>query len=95
MGVIAEDIQFLDPTNQFKIVVEKMTRFMLIITSYFYLGLVEIQKNRKMIDALKTDNERMRADNERMQVELSDLKNSTTRLLPLLDHPIFKNYRNK
>ena len=60
MGVIAEDIQFLDPTNNFKIVVEKDDQVYVDYNKLFLLGLVEIQKNRKMIDALTQDNERMR-----------------------------------
>ena len=52
MEIIAEDIQFLDPTNNFKIVVEKDDQILLDYNKLFLLGLVEIQKNRKMIDAL-------------------------------------------
>ena len=76
MGIIAEDIQFLDPTNHFKIVVEKDDKIYIDYNKLFLLRLVEIQKNRKIITDLKT--------------EITDLKNSIARLLPLLDHPIFK-----
>ena len=83
MGVIAEDIQTLDPTNNFKLVLEKDDKVFVDYSKLFLLGLVQVQKLRKDLDA--TNVAMLQLQNEN-----TDLKNSISRLLPLLDHPIFK-----
>ena len=49
MGVIAEDIQTLDPTNNFKLVLEKDDKVFVDYSKLFLLGLAEVQKNRKKL----------------------------------------------
>ena len=89
MGVIAEQLQSLDPTNNFKIVVEKGDQVFVDYNRLFILGLVEIQKSQKRIDSLTQNVSELKNDKQ-LRAELSDLKNSIARLLPLLNHPIFK-----
>ena len=83
MGVIAEDIQTLDPTNNFKLVLEKDDKVFVDYSKLFLLGLVQVQKLRKDLDATNVAILQLQNEN-------TDLKNSISRLLPLLDHPIFK-----
>ena len=85
VGVIAEQIQSLDPTDTFKLVIQKDSSVYVDYNKLFLLGLKEIQRNKKIITQLENEN-------TKLQNDIADLKSSISRLLPLLDHPIFKNY---
>ena len=80
MGIIAEDIQFLDPTNQFKIVVEKDDKIYIDYNKLFLLGLVEIQKLRKEFQAASENTAENRKIITGLKTELTDLKTEITDL---------------
>ena len=83
MGVIAEQLQSLDPDDTFKLVIQKGDQVFVDYNRLFLLGLVEIQKNLRKITQLENEITNLKND-------IADLKSSISRLLPLLEHPIFK-----
>ena len=78
MGVIAEQLQGLDPDDNFKLVIEKDDQVFVDYNRLFLLGLVEIQKNLRKITQLEN--------------KITQLENDIKDIIKIKNHPIFKNY---
>ena len=80
MGVIAEDIQTLDPTNNFKLVLEKDDKVLLIILNYFCWDWQRYKKIRKITQ---------------LENKITQLENEIKDIIKIKNHPIFKNILDK
>ena len=75
MGVIAEQLQSLDPDDTFKLVIQKGDQVFVDYNRLFLLGLVEVQKNKTIITQLEN--------------KITQLENDIKDIIKIKNHPVF------